>query len=1112
MHLFGGRSKKDQVKKRLNAIVALPTNRTCSDCPEVGPSWASILLAVPTTATGKKLPRVGVLCCYRCYTYHIELGKDVCRTKNILKPDEWTEEDLEIMERGGGNDYVNVIYESNLSPIVYDKQVLQDDMDADAAARREFVRNKYQHFRYFNAELFESQITSCGDTNWRRHSQHQQKSSSVKPTHALSKRSQSYDGPPPRGGFRDGSSKHSSLPKRPAKRRSMSFHQVGDEDEEDARPGYNLPGHLGVKSKHKELGSSSSSRGRKSSSKQRTTSASTEKKRRSLSSQRKRSSSAQSNASTASTVPSDDDLGSSHGTMDMSSISETGGPSIIDTSQSMGSSSSSSSSKRKPNRQRGSTELSQLSNMRGSMRGGTGTTSASGMEDDSQRRMGTSSSSSSRWGSTTTRSSAPNSQSLDASLRMADSSVQHMDATARRTNRRRLSMGMIDSSSRDTRPPATRLHASSAHCINRKPQRTNSHDKGRPSPPGQRSAAATEASSSKTSAAPRKPRRYCSSGEDSDVACPKKPETLKAFPPSLALPTGRFRRRKSLPSLGAKKDTEEEEDSIVCQYAEKKYTGIDVYSPRVRRGSLGLSSGPPKKDKGRTAYGVRVGYGFDSCKSSDSEHEKKSKRSTRSSSETNKGVALGIEAPALECFLKSIKKQPKNILDERSLGSGTKSSNEEILGIGPAGKPKRRGRRKSMGDLSVSSGSQLSSTSQGLQQGIPEVPPLGDSSNTNGEDADGADEGAKRRGSTGSNSATLSNHIDASKHPQSLLSDGQSVGGLSGFSFGSRSSGFESRSSEEEIDFSARRRPVADRLSTSTKKSFDWARHYTVSTDDESESEKQSRPRMSDQGYRSEDQVGELLAIATKAIRAAPSKSSLAWASEFTVDTDKEPTPDVPSRADLGYDDEGQEDMDTRGKKAPTKEDLGYENCDDVNGYAMPQHAAGQRSAAAGEPMDSSLNHSALRRRSSSNAVNGADQSSSMASFKTAQQGSSLGSMGGSGMLGQSTRLSASFKSAHQGSSVGTLLCGRGSLLRQDSSGSVASEASEASLNASLLYPRYAHITKGEDPPPMIPMAADESTSSAESFNRSSINDGLTVRKAKREYWRSALGPIASQH
>ena len=407
---------------------------------------------------------------------------------------------------------------------------------------------------------------------------------------------------------------------------------------------------------------------------------------------------------------------------------------------------------------------------------------------------------------------------------------------------------------------------------------------------------------SKTTGAPRQPRRYCSSSEESDVDAGKNARVLKTLPADMVkMPS----RRMSLPAFGGTTNNGDE-DSIVCQYANKKFTGIDVYSPHVRRGSLGVSSLPVKAEKAKAKYGVKMGYGFDSSKSSDSEQETKTKRS---SSTGTRGVVLGLEAPALGCFLKTTKEQIKKILDERSLGSGTKSSNEEILGIGPCGRRVKL-RRKSMGDASVSTASQFS----GSQHSRVSVTPTSGVSETNKEIYP-VQRNRRRRGSTGTNLSWLSDHIDSEKKPKTELADGQSLGGISALSLGSRSSGFESRSSEEE--FEGVRSPTFPRHRSTPSKSYsDWARQYKVESDNESESGKQREfGLLDDLGYISEEHVEDLLAFASKENvtgkeRIQRRESSSSWASEYTVSTEENPKTivGVPSREELGYDDEQDDD------------------------------------------------------------------------------------------------------------------------------------------------------------------------------------------------------------
>ena len=114
------RNGRESVKKRLRALADLPTNRVCSDCPEPQPTWASIQMD----------KKVGVLCCSRCYSHHFQLGGDRCKVKNLKMVEDWTLAEVETLERGGGNDIVNLIYEAGLSTAIYDKMVIKEDPDA----------------------------------------------------------------------------------------------------------------------------------------------------------------------------------------------------------------------------------------------------------------------------------------------------------------------------------------------------------------------------------------------------------------------------------------------------------------------------------------------------------------------------------------------------------------------------------------------------------------------------------------------------------------------------------------------------------------------------------------------------------------------------------------------------------------------------------------------------------------------------------------------------------------------------------------------------------------------------------------------------------------------
>ncbi|CAB9496240.1 Probable ADP-ribosylation factor GTPase-activating protein [Seminavis robusta] len=241
-------------KQRLQAVALLPANRVCSECPEQEPTWASLLK--PPVANGKA---IGVLCCYRCYSFHFQLGKTICQVKNIKMVEEWTNEEVEAMERGGGNQVVNAMYEAKLQPADYDKSEVLEDEDEDDMYRQEFVQHKYEELRYFAKHLYETQLRrASSSTNALQASVHD---GPVPPAgKALARRCKSFD-----DNQQDVVAAEAELDrskdfvKKPMRRRSQSFNDerwTTDEEHEstddDQKLSYQMPGHLGVAGKRQK--------------------------------------------------------------------------------------------------------------------------------------------------------------------------------------------------------------------------------------------------------------------------------------------------------------------------------------------------------------------------------------------------------------------------------------------------------------------------------------------------------------------------------------------------------------------------------------------------------------------------------------------------------------------------------------------------------------------------------------------------------------------------------------------------------------------------------------------------------------------------------------------
>ena len=69
--------RREEMLKRLKAVMKNTNNQFCSECSEHKPTWAVLL--EPAIEGGMKL---GVLCCYNCYSYHFSLGKSICTVKS----------------------------------------------------------------------------------------------------------------------------------------------------------------------------------------------------------------------------------------------------------------------------------------------------------------------------------------------------------------------------------------------------------------------------------------------------------------------------------------------------------------------------------------------------------------------------------------------------------------------------------------------------------------------------------------------------------------------------------------------------------------------------------------------------------------------------------------------------------------------------------------------------------------------------------------------------------------------------------------------------------------------------------------------------------------------
>lgn len=158
-------NQKSLLKKRVSRLLKLPENKFCLDCSSTSPKWITIL-SVPSPCTipnNQNLNsfQIGGLCCLECSGAHRRLGTHISFVRSI-ELDTLKESDVEALERGGGNESVNRIFEGNL----FDKSMgercvnivsafstmssLKPDPDANQKSRELYIRNKYEKKLYID--------------------------------------------------------------------------------------------------------------------------------------------------------------------------------------------------------------------------------------------------------------------------------------------------------------------------------------------------------------------------------------------------------------------------------------------------------------------------------------------------------------------------------------------------------------------------------------------------------------------------------------------------------------------------------------------------------------------------------------------------------------------------------------------------------------------------------------------------------------------------------------------------------------------------------------------------------------------------------------------------
>ncbi|CAB9516479.1 Stromal membrane-associated protein 2 [Seminavis robusta] len=144
--------KQAELLQRLRSCRHQLQNQKCADCGEENPAWASLLKTPANLSGGYDKKKLGVFCCYKCCSYHFQLGRDVCEVKNIKSAEDWTEEEVKTMEMSG-NEITNDVYEGLLNS---ENESVRPNPE-DHGAQAQFVEAKYKQLTFFCKKTYTTQ-------------------------------------------------------------------------------------------------------------------------------------------------------------------------------------------------------------------------------------------------------------------------------------------------------------------------------------------------------------------------------------------------------------------------------------------------------------------------------------------------------------------------------------------------------------------------------------------------------------------------------------------------------------------------------------------------------------------------------------------------------------------------------------------------------------------------------------------------------------------------------------------------------------------------------------------------------------------------------------------